>query len=159
MMGAGKSTVGMLAARALGLPFVDLDERIASEAGVTVVEIFSVEGEAGFRRRERAAVAAVAGTAAVVACGGGAVLAEENVARLRESGLVVWLDAPAAELEERVAGGTGRPLLSRGEGCLGSMLAGRTAAYTAAAHHRVETAGRRPEEVTEEVVKLWRRGR
>ena len=158
-MGAGKSTVGMLAARALGLPFVDLDERIASEAGVTVVEIFSVEGEASFRRRERAAVAAVAGMAAVVACGGGVVLAEENVARLRESGLVVWLDAPAPELEERVAGGAGRPLLSGGEGGLGTILAGRAAAYAAGAHHRVETAGRRPEEVTEEVVELWRRGR
>src|SRR4030042_171244 len=107
MMGAGKSTVGSLAARALGLPFVDLDERIASEAGLTVVEIFSVEGEAGFRRREGAAGAARSG----------------------------------------------------GEGALGSTLAGRAAAYAAAAHHWVETAGRRPEEVTEEVVKLWRRDR
>lgn len=157
-MGAGKSTVGVLAGRSLGLPFVDLDESIAREAGMTVADIFALEGEAGFRRRERAAVAAVAGTTAVVACGGGVVLAQENVARLRESGMVVWLEAPSAELEERVAGGAGRPLLSGGEGALGALLAGRSGAYGAAAHHRVETAGRRPEEVAEEVAQLWKRG-
>jgi shikimate kinase len=161
MMGVGKSTVGPRAAGELGLPFVDLDERVAAEAGMTVPEIFAAEGEKGFRRRERAAVAAVAGMTAVVACGGGVVLAEESVARLRASGTVVWLDAPAAELAERVAGGAGRPLLSGGEasGALGRILAGRSAAYAAAAHHRVETAGRRPEEVTEEVVALWKRGK
>jgi len=159
MMGAGKSTVGMLAAGELGLPFVDLDERVAAEAGMAVQEIFAAEGEDGFRRRERAAVAAVAGTAAVVACGGGVVLVEENVARLRASGRVVWLDAPAAELEDRVAGGAGRPLLSGGAGGLGPILAARSAAYAAAAHCRVETAGRRPGEVTEEVVRLWRAGK
>src|SRR4030042_558314 len=64
MMGAGKSTVWMVAARVLGLPFVDLDETIARTAGMTVADIFAVEGEAGFRRRERAAVAAVAGATA-----------------------------------------------------------------------------------------------
>ena len=159
MMGAGKSTVGMMAAGDLGLPFVDLDERVAAEAGMAVPDIFAAEGEEGFRRRERAAVAAVAGTAAVVACGGGVVLAEGNVARLRASGMVVWLDAPASQLEERVAGGAGRPLLPAEAGGLGAILAARLPAYAAAAHHRVETAGRRPEEVTEEVVGLWRAGR
>jgi shikimate kinase len=161
MMGVGKSTVGARAAGELGLPFVDLDERVEAEAGMTVSEIFAAEGEDGFRRRERAAVAAVAGATAVVACGGGVVLAEESVARLRASGTVVWLAAPAGELEERVAGGAGRPLLSGGEASvpLDRILAGRSAAYAGAAHHRVETAGRRPEEVAEEVVGLWRRSK
>jgi len=158
-MGAGKSTVGMLAAGELGIPFVDLDERVATEAGMEVQEIFAVEGEDGFRRRERAAVAAVAGTAAVVACGGGVVLAEENLVRLRASGTVVWLDAAVSELEERVAGSAGRPLLSGGSGGLGPILAARSAVYAAAAHYRVETAGRGPDAVTEEVVRLWRAGK
>lgn len=160
MMGAGKSTVGPLAAERLDVPFVDLDERVAGGAGMTVPEIFAAEGEAGFRRREEDAVAAAAGAPAVVACGGGVVLAERNVARLRASGMVVWLDAPAAELEQRVGAGGGRPLLAGGEasGGLGPILEARSAAYAAAAHHRVATAGRTPEEVAREVVQLWKRG-
>jgi shikimate kinase len=161
MMGAGKSTVGPLAAGALDLPFIDLDQRVEEEAGTTVAEIFAAEGEIGFRRRERAAVAAAAGSPAVVACGGGVVLAGENVARLRASGVVFWLDAPVGELAGRVGTGAGRPLLagSAEGGRLGTVLAARAAAYAAAAHPRVETAGRRPEEVAEEVVRLWKRGK
>lgn len=157
-MGAGKSAVGPIVAGRLGLVFVDLDERVAAAAGRTVAEVFAVEGEAGFRRREGEAVAEVAGEGAVVACGGGVVLSPGSVARLRESGLVVWLDAPVEVLRERVGAAEGRPLL-RGEA--GPRLAeigqARQGAYAAAAHHRVMTAGRTPEEVAEEVVLLWKR--
>ena len=158
-MGAGKSTVGPLVAGRLGLPFIDLDQRVGAEAGRTISGIFAAEGEDGFRRRKRAEVTATAGEEAVVACGGGVVLAAENVARLRESGLVVWLDAPAPVLEERVGAGEGRPLLAGGEagGALGRIREARAAGYAAAAHHRVETTGRTPEEVAAEVVLLWKR--
>lgn len=161
MMGAGKSTVGALIARRLDRPFVDLDERVAARAGRPVSEIFAVEGEAGFRARESAAVAETAGEEAVVACGGGVVLAAENVARLRESGLVVWLDARVPTLEERVGAGASRPLLAAGGagGCLAEIAAARAPAYAAAAHHRVETDGRTPQGAAEEVVRLWKRYR
>lgn len=162
MMGAGKSTIGPLVAGELGLPFVDVDERVVAGAGLAGAEVFASEGEAGFRRRERAALAAAAaGGTAVVACGGGAVLAGESVALMRAAGVVVWLDAPPGVLAERVGAGDGRPLLGGGEpaGSLGRLLEVRGAAYAAAAHYRVETAGRRPEEVAAEVVSLWRRCR
>lgn len=157
-MGVGKSAVGPLVAARLGLPFVDLDERVATAAGDTLAGVFAAEGEAGFRRREGEALDRVAGAAAVVACGGGVVLSPENVARLRESGLVVWLDAPSAVLRERVGMGEGRPLLAGAPGeRLDQILRARQEAYAAAAHHRVDTAGRAPDEVAEEVVRLWRR--
>lgn len=157
-MGAGKSTVGALAAARLGLPFVDLDERVAEAAGRPVAGIFAAEGEAGFRVRETAAVMETAGHEAVVACGGGVVLAAENVARLRESGIVVWLDAPVSALAGRVGAGEDRPLLAAGRaaGCLQEIAAARAAAYAAAAHHRVHTDGRTPEETAEEVIRLWK---
>ena len=158
MMGAGKSAVGPLVALRLGLSFVDLDERVAERAGLAIDALFAAEGEAGFRRREREVVAEAAGEAAVVACGGGVVLCPESVARMRSSGLVVWLDAPPEALRERVGAGEGRPLLAGGlGGRLEGMLEARQPAYAAAAHHRVSTAGRTPEEVAEEVARLWKR--
>jgi len=157
MMGAGKTSVGPLVAARLGMAFVDLDEVVAAAAGRSVAEIFAVEGETGFRRREAAALVETAGSAAVVACGGGVVLAPENVALLRRTGLVVWLEASAEALEERVGHGEGRPLLA-GEGrpSLRTLLAAREAAYRGAAHRQVATGGRRPEEVAEEVVQWWK---
>ena len=158
MMGAGKSAVGPVVAGRLGVPFVDLDELVAAGAGGSIDAVFAAEGEAGFRRREREAVAQAAGRAAVVACGGGVVLSPESVARMRGSGLVVWLDAPPEVLRERVGKGEGRPLLADGPGGrLEEILEARRPAYSAAAHYRVATAGLTPEEVAEEVVRLWKR--
>ncbi|MFM7224800.1 MAG: shikimate kinase, partial [Actinomycetota bacterium] len=71
LMGSGKSTVGRECARRLDRPFVDTDEVVEQEAGRPVREIFAVEGEPGFRDRERRAVAAVCAAAVptVIACG------------------------------------------------------------------------------------------
>ena len=70
MMGSWKSTVGPLAAARLGMPYVDLDERVAASAGAAVADLFASEGEEGFRRREGEALAALAGQGVVAACGG-----------------------------------------------------------------------------------------
>lgn len=157
-MGAGKSVVGALVAGRVGLPFVDLDEQVAAAAGRAVPAVFAAEGEEGFRRRERDALARTAGTGAVVACGGGVVLSVENVARMRGSGIVVWLDAPAEVLAARVGEGEGRPLLAGNPSAhLEGILRDRQDAYLAAAHHRVATAGRTPDEVATEVADLWNR--
>jgi shikimate kinase len=157
MMGAGKSTVGPLVAERLGVPFVDLDAEVAAAAGKPIPEVFATEGEAGFRRRESVALAATAGAVAVVACGGGAVVLAENVERMRASGMVTWLEAPAEVLEARVGDRAGRPLLAGDEVAQGlrDLAAARGGAYAAAAHHRVGTAGRTAEEVATEVVRRW----
>ena len=80
--GAGKSTIGRLLARHLSRRFVDLDRSIERRAGVPIAAIFRHEGEAGFRRRETAALLALLerpGFGAVVACGGGIGTRRRNV--------------------------------------------------------------------------------
>jgi shikimate kinase len=80
-MGSGKTTVGPIVAERMGWNFVDVDDVIAFEAGTTIPEIFEREGEAEFRRRERAAIAGLtSGEKLVMALGGGAI--EDEATRL-----------------------------------------------------------------------------
>jgi shikimate kinase/3-dehydroquinate synthase len=116
-MATGKSTVGRLLAARVRRPFLDLDDAIEAAAGRSVAEIFDLEGEAGFRRRETAALQRItAGPAAVVATGGGAACHGDNLAHMRACGLVVALTAPLAVVRARVEAATDertRPLLAR----------------------------------------------
>src|SRR5674476_96850 len=91
MMGSGKTTVGRMLAKQLGKIFVDSDEEIIKRTGVTVPHIFDVEGEAGFRQREAAAIRElVVRDNMVLATGGGAVLDEQNRRGLQQNGIVIY---------------------------------------------------------------------
>ena len=116
-MATGKSTVGRLLAARLRRPFLDLDDAIEAAAGRSVTEIFDLEGEVGFRRRETAALQRITGgPAAVVATGGGAACHDENLAHMRACGLVIALTAPLAVVQARAEAARderARPLLRR----------------------------------------------
>ena len=142
-MGSGKSTLGPALAARLGLGFADVDARVAADAGLDIPAIFSYEGEAGFRAREtRALTTVLADAPAVVATGGGAVLAEANRIAMRESGIVIYLQVDAAIQLARLAGDTGRPLLQGGDPAakLAALQAVREPLYRAAAHHLFDTS-------------------
>ncbi len=112
MMGAGKTTIGRGLARTLGRQFLDLDHEIEGRCGVRVAHIFDIEGEEGFRRRERQVLEeCTARTDLVLATGGGAVLAPENRDHLHKRGIVVYLRATPEELYRRVSRDRNRPLL------------------------------------------------
>jgi shikimate kinase len=111
MMGAGKSSVGLLLAERLGLPFHDTDAEVEREAGASVAELFAREGEEGFRAREGRAVARLAGAPAVVALGGGALTREAVRERVAGAGRRVYLRARPETLLARLGDGEGRPLL------------------------------------------------
>ena len=113
MMGAGKTTVGRLLARRLKRTFYDSDEAIERRCGVRIPVIFDIEGEAGFRMRESQAIAELCALdAAVIATGGGAVLAEENRRCIAAQGTVVYLHARPGFLWQRVRHDRNRPLLA-----------------------------------------------
>ncbi len=110
--GAGKSSIGRLLAKELRRPFVDLDRCIEEQAGAEIALIFELEGEAGFRKRESAALAAaLAGSGQVIACGGGIVLDAGNRQLLREQAFVVHLGVSVTQQLERLARDRSRPLL------------------------------------------------
>jgi shikimate kinase len=142
MMGAGKTTVGKALARRLGRQFVDCDREIVERTGVPIATIFEIEGEAGFRRRESAVLADLASRqGAVVATGGGAVLAEDNRRLMREHGTVVYLRAALDHLHERTRRDVARPLLAKGDrrATLAALLEARDPLYREVAHIVVES--------------------
>jgi shikimate kinase len=127
--GSGKSAIGRRLAHRHDASYIDLDETIEREAGVSVPEIFAEEGEEGFRARERAAVAALgsADPAAivrrVVATGGGAVVDPRNRWLLYRGRLPIWLDGRPEVLAQRLRRSPNvRPLVA-GRDPIGSVRA------------------------------------
>ncbi|MCP4041617.1 MAG: shikimate kinase AroK [Gammaproteobacteria bacterium] len=111
-MGAGKTTIGRRLARELGKDFIDSDQVIEERTGASIPLIFELEGEAGFRRREKAILEELtSGTDLVVATGGGVVLDRENRSILINRGFVIYLHAPLERLFERTRRNRNRPLL------------------------------------------------
>lgn len=160
--GSGKSTVGRLLGARLGRPLRDLDAEIVARAGMSIPEIFAREGEAGFRRREAAALGAVAGEGGqIVSTGGGIVIAAENRELMAASGWVVCLEATPETLYARVSAHLradrergARPLLNDPDPLarIRALKEARQPAY-ARAHWTVHTDTLTPEQVAEEVAR------
>ena len=111
-MGTGKSTVGRLLASKLGYEYVDTDQLIESEQGISIAELFKLHGEPYFREVESSVLRKVVSRSGqVVATGGGAVLAEHNREAMLSGGYVVALSASKEAIIARVKGDRARPLL------------------------------------------------
>jgi shikimate kinase len=111
-MGAGKSSIGRRIADRLGMRFVDADSEIEARTGASISLIFELEGEAGFRQRERDVIGTLcAQRDQVIATGGGAVLDPDNRARLAAAGFVVYLQTGVERQLARLRRDRQRPLL------------------------------------------------
>jgi shikimate kinase len=150
--GAGKSTVGALLADRFGVALRDTDADIEATTGTTIAELFVDHGEAHFRALERQAVAAALDEHdGVLSLGGGAVTDEGTREALRGH-RVVFLDVGLAEAVRRVGLGASRPLLlGNVRGQLKTLLDQRRPAYAAVAWLTVDTDGRTPEELVDDI--------
>lgn len=152
-MATGKSTVGMMVADGLRWRFVDTDDEIIERTGMTIPEIFEQHGEAGFRRFERAICQSLAARSGyVIATGGGLLIDPANLALMQATGVVICLNAEPQVIAQRLQGGNGRPLAPNWE----TLYEQRRAAY-AAIPHQIDTTGKTPQQVAQEVIALWKR--
>lgn len=115
--GSGKTTIGWLLARAIGYGFIDLDSYIEAREKKPVARLFADEGEAHFRKLEKAAVQSLVGIKShVIATGGGSIIQDDNWRMLQEMGTTVWINPPSGEIARRLTADLGqmrqRPLLA-----------------------------------------------
>ena len=156
-MGAGKSTIGRLLAKELGLPYKDSDKENEDRTGASNPLIFDVEGEAGFRYREHAVFAELwQEHGLVLATGGGAVLRAENRQAMRQGAVVIYLHASVEHQLARTARDRNRPLLQTDNPgqVLTQLLALRDPLYREVATLIIETDTRPPRVVVQEIMRF-----
>ncbi|MBS0216036.1 MAG: shikimate kinase [Proteobacteria bacterium] len=157
-MGSGKSRVAASLARRLDRPCLDLDAEVEQRAGQAIATIFANDGEARFRELESAALIDVlANDGAVIATGGGVVLAVANRELLRDRATVVWLRADVPTRLERMRDERAqRPLLHGDDPAttLAKLDAIRTPFYRELADFEVDTSGMGVDEVVEHLMML-----
>lgn len=102
--GSGKSFLGKKLAEELKIFFIDLDEAIEQEAGISVNKIFSEKGEEYFRNVEAIALRQQSKAPGfVMACGGGTPCFHDNMKFMNESGISVFLNVPISEIVKRLS--------------------------------------------------------
>ncbi len=162
--GAGKTTVGHLAATKLGVPFVDLDAELVARTGLTIAEQFARDGEAAFRAAEADLARELATRPAGILAPGGGWMA--NAAAVAALGAVhtIYLHVDPAVAARRLAlDPTVRPLVAGTTDpvtALAALLARRHAVY-AAADATLDTSARSAASVAADVAALvdaWRTG-
>jgi len=157
---AGKTSVGLLLAAELGVPFADTDDLVAAAAGKPVGDIFIEDGEQVFRELKRGAVArgldAVGPEGGVLALGSGAVL-DPDVRRMLAGQVIIFLEAGFATVAKRT--GMDRPRVvipGNPRGRLRAMLEERRPVYAGLASVTVATDDMAPEEVAADLAKRLR---
>jgi shikimate kinase len=151
--GAGKTTVGRLAAERLGVAFRDTDDDIEKSSGKSIPDIFFDDGEDAFRALERVAVdEALTEHTGVLSLGGGAVLDVGTRERLKPHN-VAFLSVGLAEASKRIGMSAARPVLALNPRAqLTQLLAERLPLYREVASIEIATDGKAPEQVLEELL-------
>ena len=155
-MGTGKTTISHKLQEMTGAKEVDMDAWIVKKNDMSINDMFDKFGETYFRDRETDAVREIAGTApAIVSCGGGAVLRQENTQMMKNSGRIVLLTATPETVYERVKNSTDRPLLNGHMNVeyIASLMEKRRELYARACDISVATDGKKPSQIAEEILK------
>ena len=153
MPGSGKSTVGVLAAKRLGMGFVDTDLLIQEEAGRTLQEIVDQDGYQALRHIEEQVLLKLSVENQVISTGGSAVYSDAAMRHLKANGTVVFLDIPLDVVIQRIGDYSLRGISRRPDQSLSELFNERFALYSRYADITVKGEGLTQDQVCEAVVK------
>lgn len=152
MPGSGKSTVGVLLAKRLGLGFIDTDLLIQEQAGRTLQDIVDQDGYGALRHLEEQVLLKLDVRHKVISTGGSAVYSAPAMAHLRSSGTLVFLDIPLELVIERIGDHSMRGISRRPDQSLAALFEERFVLYSRYADLTVKGEGLSQDEVCETVV-------
>lgn len=152
MPGAGKSTVGVVLAKSLGMQFIDTDLLIQERAGRMLQEILDTDGPDAFKRIEEETILSLHPRRAVIATGGSVVCSEAAMAHLKSAGVVVYLEIPYDEMVRRLKNITTRGILLLPGQSLREMYDERVLLYERYADLTVACSDEDLESVVENVI-------
>ena len=155
-MGCGKTTVGKRLSKMIGYEFLDMDQYIERQQGMTISKIFEQKGEPEFRRIECETVRELAKRQGlVIATGGGALINPDNAREFQKTGEIILLDTPLRALQERLKNCDDRPVLKQGDpdraAFIAQLHAKRMPFYQSAANWVID-AGAPVKEVTRRIM-------
>ncbi len=156
-MGTGKSTVSHYLGKRMGLEEIEIDEMIVKAEGMPITDLFAKFGEAYFRDCESKAIQKLQDKKkAVISCGGGAVIREENVINLKKSSWIVLLDASPETILARVKDSTKRPILNGHMNVeyISGLMEKRRSLYERAADIKIVTDQKSVEAVCQEMLSM-----
>lgn len=152
MPAAGKSTIGVLAAKTLGFSFVDTDLIIQQNTGRLLQQIIDADGLDAFCIDEERAICSVTAEGnAVIATGGSAVYSRDAMLFLKKHGLVYYLSLPTEELTKRLSNITTRGIAKRPEDTIEDVFRRRAKLYEEYADIIIDCAGKSPEDTVAEI--------
>ena len=146
MPGAGKSTIGVLLAKAIGYDFIDTDLLIQRQAGMTLGDYLHNRGYQALRQLEAEVIQGLNATSSVIATGGSAVYSDEAMYHLKASGYVIYLQCALDVLDGRIASMSDRGIAAPTGQTLADVLAERTPRYKHFADVTVEVSNRDAEQ-------------
>ena len=156
-MGTGKSSVAEEISRKYNKAHIELDKIIEQKAQMRISEMFATYGEEYFRDMETETLKSLECSDAVISCGGGIVLRDENMALLGEKGIVIWLEAAPATVYERIKNAVDRPLLKNNMTVeyIEKLLSARIERYSAAAFEHIYTDAMSIEQVADYIYEKY----
>jgi len=152
MPGCGKSTIGVLLAKALGFCFIDTDLIIQQRTGLLLQQIIDSEGLDAFCiEEERAIISVEEKGGCVIATGGSAVYSRSAMLHLRQNGCVYYLSLPTEQVEGRIKNIKTRGIAMRPGDSIEDVFKRRRALYEEYADITVDCADKSAEEIVEEI--------
>ncbi len=158
-MGTGKTSLGKLLAEKLGRGFIDIDQKIEQDAGLSIPQIFETYGEKYFRELEKKAVKEITQRRGlVIATGGGTVKDEENFRLLKSSGVIVCLTTEPEEIFRRTERRGERPMLDSDENRLDTIkkLLEERQKFYSQADYTIDTTDWSPLQIMNDICKRFR---